>query len=103
MELNETLRLVSIGFRRKTEQNLQNPENRCNRHLAGVIDFAGCLLVMSSDAPPDGRKSEFTRPFSALFSDESVIVFAPETCAVGAALCLTAAAVLFWMGLFSAL
>jgi hypothetical protein len=58
---------------------------------------------MSSDAPPDGRKIEFARPFSALLSDDSVRVFAPETCGVGAALCLVAAAVLFWMGLFSAL
>jgi hypothetical protein len=58
---------------------------------------------MSSDAPPDGRKFEFARPFSALLSDDSVRVFAPETCAVGAVLCLVTAAVLFWMGLFSAL
>ena len=58
---------------------------------------------MSSDAPHDGRRIEFPRPLSALLSDDSVKVFAPETCAFGAGLCLIAAAVLFWMGLFSTL
>ena len=103
VERNAVLKNVSIGFRPKTEQNLQNPENRCNRYLAGMVDLAGCSPVMSSDAPPDSRDNEFSRPLSALLSDDSVRVFAIENCGVGAALCLIAAAVLSWTGFFSGL
>jgi hypothetical protein len=95
--------ILWIGVRPKNEQNSLNPENRCNPYLARANDFAGYLPVMSSDAPPDVSKIQFSRPLSALLSDDSVRVFAPETCGVGAALCLVATAVLFWMGLFSAL
>jgi hypothetical protein len=57
---------------------------------------------MSSDIPPDRRELRFSQPFSAFLSDDSVRIFVPETCAVGAALCLIAWAVVTWMGLISA-
>jgi hypothetical protein len=58
---------------------------------------------MSSEASPDGQEIKFPRPLSAFLTDESVRVFALEAWAVGAVLCLSAGAILFWMGLFSAL
>jgi hypothetical protein len=57
---------------------------------------------MSNDIPPDRRELRFAQPFSAILSDDSVRVFVPETCVVGAALCLIAWAVVSWMGLISA-
>ncbi|MFO0999073.1 MAG: hypothetical protein U0936_01945 [Planctomycetaceae bacterium] len=58
---------------------------------------------MSSDAPHDGCEVKLSRSLSALLSDDSVRIFVPETSAMGAALCLIAGTVLYWMGLFSVL
>jgi hypothetical protein len=57
---------------------------------------------MSSDIPPDRRELRFSQPFSAFLSDDSVRIFVPETCAVGAVLCLIAWVAVSWMGLISA-
>lgn len=56
---------------------------------------------MSSDVPPKRRELRFAKPLSALLSDDSVQIFAPEVYAFGAVLCLSACAVMLWTGLIS--
>ena len=70
---------------------------------ARMNNSAGCLPDMSSEASPNDQEIKFPTRFSALLTDESARVFAPETYAVGAVICVSAGAILFWMGIFSAL
>ena len=91
---------VWIGVRSKNGQNQHNPENRFHWYSTGANDFAGYFAAMSNDSCPD-RKIDFSPSLPALLSDDSVRIFSPETFAVGATLCLSTWAVLFWMGVFS--